>query len=306
MGEDEWVREAMTDDWMVAELLMRLRQSKEQASLLAKRLVVVLPEWGMRQPRSRQILRCSTVQAKKEGESTRASPTTPLSWSGGMSLSGSGTVDCYEESSCPVKRKSVVRSKVISTGENSGRRSRKKKTYAELKEEESELLKERIHLKKELATLRTDFGEQRAWNVKLKKMKVKSIFLSLHSLLTVKLFGAKPTELSEQDSIMCKLPVQLDFQLQPAKEEATNVDLKEGDCDVLNQEEAYSVDHFPSVLPKQDVSDERDAVAFPSSVPDSCRIQKEDGDKADNLFVLPDLNLPLDEDSNSEVLYGIS
>ncbi|XP_042510206.1 uncharacterized protein LOC122085741 [Macadamia integrifolia] len=269
MGEEEWVREAMTDDRMVAELLMRLRQSKEDTSLPAKRLVAVLPVWGMRQPRSRQILRCNTVQVKKEGDSTRASPTTPLSWSGGTSLSGSGTVDGYEESSCPLKRKSGVRSKVISTSENGGKRSRKKKTFAELKEEESFLLKERINLKKELATLRAKFEEQRTWNVTLKKMK-------------------------------------FDMQLQSAKEEPAKIELKEADGDVPNQTQANPVGHSPSVFPKHDTSDEHDAVAYPSSVPDSCRIQEEDGDKANNFFELPDLNLPLEEDSNSEVLYGIS
>ncbi|KAJ4959197.1 hypothetical protein NE237_026308 [Protea cynaroides] len=253
MKEDEWIREAMMDDLLVVELMMRFRQSKDHASLPAKRLVAVLPEWGMRQPRSRQILRCNSVQVKKEGESTRDSPTTPLSWSGGTSFSGSGTVDGYEESSCPVKRRNGVRSKVISTGENNGRRSRKKKTFAELKEEESLLLKERMHLKKELARLRTNYEAQRTWNVSLKKMKI-------------------------------------DLQLQSVKEEAAHVELMEVVCDVPNQIQANSVDHSPSTMPKHDACGEAD----------SCRIPK-DGVQADNFFVLPDLNLPFDEDSNSEV-----
>ncbi|RVX19598.1 hypothetical protein CK203_005138 [Vitis vinifera] len=52
------------------------------------------------------------------------------------------------------------------------KRSRRKKTFAELKEEEILLLKERTYLKKELATLRVTFKEQRATNESLKRMKI--------------------------------------------------------------------------------------------------------------------------------------
>ncbi|XP_043719091.1 uncharacterized protein LOC122667011 [Telopea speciosissima] len=272
MGENEWITDAMTDDWLVVEVLMRLRQPEEHASLPTKRLVSVLPEWGLRQPRSRQILRCSSVQVKKDGESRRASPTTPLSWSGGTSFSGSGAVDGYEECSHPVKGSSGVRSKVISTSVTAGRRSRKKKTFAELKEEESLLLKESINLKKELETLRADFEEQRAKNETFKRMK-------------------------------------LDLQLQSGKDAATSVDLMDAaDCEVPDQTEANSVDYSHLNFPKHDECDERDAVACPSSDSDSRRIEEKDASAlmANNFFVLPDLNLPLEEDSNSELLYGLS
>ncbi|KAJ4952214.1 hypothetical protein NE237_029046 [Protea cynaroides] len=201
MGEDEWVRKATMDDSLVVELLMSLRH----ASIPEKRLEALLPKWGMKQPRSRQIPRCNNVQAKKDGESRRASPTTPLSWSGGTSFSGSGAVDGYEESSHPIKHSTGVRSKVISTSETTGRRSRKKKTFTELKEEEDLLLKESIQLKKELATLRTDFEELKTRNETLKRMK-------------------------------------LDLELVPAKVVATFVELKDVDCDVPDQREANSVD----------------------------------------------------------------
>ncbi|XP_022131906.1 uncharacterized protein LOC111004928 [Momordica charantia] len=56
------------------------------------------------------------------------------------------------------------------------KRLRRKKTFAELKEEEGMLLKEKLHLKKELASLRATFEEQRAKNESLKKMKVEVDF----------------------------------------------------------------------------------------------------------------------------------
>ncbi|XP_042493553.1 uncharacterized protein LOC122073098 [Macadamia integrifolia] len=270
MGEDEWITDAMKDDRLVAELLMRLRHTEEHASLPTKRPVAVFPKWGFRQPRTRQILRCHNVQPKKEDESRRASPTTPLSWSGATtSLSGSGAVDGYEESSHIVKRTSGVRSKVISTSViAAGRRSRKKKTFAELKEEESLLLKESIHLKKALITLRTNFEEQRARNETFKRMK-------------------------------------LDLQLQSEKV-AISVELKDADCQVPDQTEANLVDHSHSVFPKHGAFDERDAVACPTPGSDSCRIEKKDALKTNNFFALPDLNLPLEEDLNSELINGIS
>lgn len=51
------------------------------------------------------------------------------------------------------------------------KKSRKRKTFAELKEEEGLLLKERVHLNKEIATLRATFKEQSTRNESLKKMK---------------------------------------------------------------------------------------------------------------------------------------
>lgn len=52
------------------------------------------------------------------------------------------------------------------------KKSRRRKTFAELKEEESVLLKEKVHLKKEIASMRVTFKEQRAENSSLKRMKV--------------------------------------------------------------------------------------------------------------------------------------
>ncbi|KAL8161998.1 hypothetical protein V2J09_013487 [Rumex salicifolius] len=59
---------------------------------------------------------------------------------------------------------------------SASKRSRRKRTFAELKEEESSLLKEREHLKKQLESLRLKLEEQRLFNERLKRIK-----LNLHA-----------------------------------------------------------------------------------------------------------------------------
>ncbi|OVA12894.1 hypothetical protein BVC80_1803g11 [Macleaya cordata] len=283
MGEDEWVNDAMKDDSVVVELLMRLKQS-EAAAVAAKIPVLMMTslEWGVRLPRSRQVIRCSNnVQIKKEGESTRASPTTPLSWSGGgTSVSGGGggggcvgggaTVgDGFEESSKPIKRPSAAgRSKVNGTNEPTNRRSRKKKTFAELKEEESLLLKERIHLKKELATLAITHEEQEARNSQLKRLK-------------------------------------LDLQLQSAKQTFSADVTNEG---IYNQSYNREIGQMPTTLPMVGTCQDLDAAAVCplTTLPTDPSSEQEDIETRQSLFELPDLNVPLEEDSGSEVLYGMS
>ncbi|KAB1204669.1 hypothetical protein CJ030_MR8G012741 [Morella rubra] len=174
MARDDWLKTAMTDDTVVAELLVRLKQSQAASSSPASWPRAVVPlRWGLRLPRSRpSASRCDAVQRVKEADSTRCSPTTPLSWSGGASPSG--TADGFEESSFHTSLSPVAfRSKGTAANESTGtKKSRRKKTFAELKEEESSLLKERICLRKELATLRATFKEQRASNETLKRMKL--------------------------------------------------------------------------------------------------------------------------------------
>lgn len=106
MVGDEWVRAAMTDDAVVVELLVRLKQSQASSSSSPKswpRALVPL-RWGLRQPRSRP--RCDAVLRRKEADSTRCSPTTPLSWSGGAPPSP--TTDGFEASSGPASRSKVL------------------------------------------------------------------------------------------------------------------------------------------------------------------------------------------------------
>ncbi|XP_077222510.1 uncharacterized protein LOC143856236 [Tasmannia lanceolata] len=77
MGEDsdEWLRSAMTDKSMVAEMLIRLSKPREVISPAKLR-------WGFRQPRSRQITLRGILEAKEEEKRTN-SPASPFSFSGG-------------------------------------------------------------------------------------------------------------------------------------------------------------------------------------------------------------------------------
>lgn len=107
-ADEEWVVAAMSNDTMVVELLVRLHGEAPPPPPQVLSL-----EWTVRQRRSRPI----SVNAKKLAQSHRASPSTPLSWSGGTSLSGgSGGAGGggSEESSRPLSQKlsSAARSKV--------------------------------------------------------------------------------------------------------------------------------------------------------------------------------------------------
>ncbi|XP_028799081.1 uncharacterized protein LOC114754483 isoform X1 [Neltuma alba] len=171
MVNDEWIGAAMTNDMVVVELLIHLRQSQAAPKSRPLTAAAAPLSWGLKQPRSRLAPRW------KDADSTRCSPTTPLSWSG--AASPSITADGCEESSRPsLVSQQASRSKASAsatsacTGNSaSTKRCRKNKTFAELKEEESVLLKERTHLEKELATLSATFNEQRARNESLKRIK---------------------------------------------------------------------------------------------------------------------------------------
>ncbi|GMY29221.1 hypothetical protein FCV25MIE_24463 [Fagus crenata] len=184
MVSDEWVRAAMTDDTVVVQLLVRLKQSQtasSSSSLKSSPKAVVPLRWGLRLPRSRPpTMRCDAVSRRKDADSTRCSPTTPLSWSGGASPSA--TADGFDDSSFHTSVSyAATRSKGTAANESTAtKRTRRKKTFAELKEEESSLLKERTNLRKELATLRVTFKEQRVRNESLKRMKLD---LGLHSAM---------------------------------------------------------------------------------------------------------------------------
>ncbi|ESW08975.1 hypothetical protein PHAVU_009G090200 [Phaseolus vulgaris] len=166
MLNDDWVRAAMTDETFVVEVLLRLKQTVSTES--HHRLPL---SWGLKQPRSRSRL-ATAVSRCDAAVSTRCSPTTPLSWSSGASPSA--TADGYEDSS---RQHHAARSKATATSgytanSASTKRCRRKKTFAELKEEENSLLKERIYLKKEIATINANFEAQGAKNESLKKIKL--------------------------------------------------------------------------------------------------------------------------------------
>ncbi|KAJ8553593.1 hypothetical protein K7X08_024271 [Anisodus acutangulus] len=177
MTEEEWLKAAIMDDTMVAELLLRLNQVNPLSKSKLKKSGLPL-EWTVRQRRSRPV----SVNAKKPAP--RASPTTPLSWSGATSVScgdgggsGGGVDGGCEESSGPTtpsKTPSSTRSKVNGTSDaaTASKKSRKKKTLAELKDEEILLIKERKQLKKELAIVHTNLEKLRDTNQNLKRMKL--------------------------------------------------------------------------------------------------------------------------------------
>ncbi|CAM8889751.1 unnamed protein product [Rhodiola kirilowii] len=176
--DDDWAVAAMARDSLVVDLLLRL---KHQASRpWAGKLVADLAPagWGVKQPRSgsKSVGLVSECHRKsKERIGRRCSPSTPLSWSGG-SGGGGGGMDGCETSSLPANRSPSSRSKISLTGSEvngaSSSKSKKKKTYAELKEEEDLLIKERTHLHHELAMLGATVKEQRAENENLKRIKL--------------------------------------------------------------------------------------------------------------------------------------
>ncbi|KAL4559887.1 hypothetical protein LXL04_032033 [Taraxacum kok-saghyz] len=164
MSDDNWVAAAMDDIDLVVQVLVTLRQ----AASLHKPPPL---GWSIRQRRSRPQVVVAAPAAAKKSPAARASPTTPLSWSGGTSISGGGGI---EESSKSIQNRSEIsRSKAVRSNETTPtKRPRKKKTLAELKEDETLLLKERKQLKRQLATLQATFDKQRNENESLKKMKM--------------------------------------------------------------------------------------------------------------------------------------
>lgn len=122
--KDEWTRAAMSDDVLVVELLLRLKESRAASSssslLYQFTAKSVIPGWGLRLPRSKASAssssRCDAVWRRnnKKDDSTRCSPTTPLSWSGGSGGSPSGTADGFEESSRPRSKVSLSHSLTLS------------------------------------------------------------------------------------------------------------------------------------------------------------------------------------------------
>ncbi|CAI9766155.1 unnamed protein product [Fraxinus pennsylvanica] len=168
-GDEEWIKKAMADDTMVVELLVRLNKCQ---STPPPPFPPPSPlKWSVRQRRSKPV-----AVDNVKNPAPRASPTTPLSWSGATCLSGGAIDGCPEESSrSPAlpKLSNSSRSKINGTSEQSNKkRSRKKKTLAELKDEENLLRKERRELKMEVAALRVNLEKQRATNESLKRMKI--------------------------------------------------------------------------------------------------------------------------------------
>ncbi|KAG5401491.1 hypothetical protein IGI04_016098 [Brassica rapa subsp. trilocularis] len=151
--QDEWVTAALTEDAVVVELLLRLKH----AGTVESAANIPLLRWGSRKPRSR--LGVGGV-LKKETDSARASPMTPLCWSGGSGSGGSScpSADGFEDAS----RQSTCST---STGYGS-------KIFLDLKDAENFQLKERLNLQKNIANVQATYKKRSAKNQSLKRMKL--------------------------------------------------------------------------------------------------------------------------------------
>ncbi|CAI9259860.1 unnamed protein product [Lactuca saligna] len=180
MMKEHWVTAAMTNDAMVAELLIRMRQSSSLDSSAINTPLLPTVRWGHRKSRSKPSAITTAVNASGlRKEQLSGSPTTPLYWSsgGGGSGGGASTSDGYDESSRPSDLSSGGRSTKGGLGNegattSSYKKSKKRKSFAELKEEEDFLLKEKLHLNRELESMRLTMNKQIATSQKLKKFKI--------------------------------------------------------------------------------------------------------------------------------------
>ncbi|CAA3023615.1 Hypothetical predicted protein [Olea europaea subsp. europaea] len=255
-GDEEWVEAAMSDDNMVVELLLRLNQSNPRMSATFKQTALPL-EWSVRQRRSKSIAIDSAFKP-----AFRGSPTTPLSWSGATSISGgcvgsAGTVDVSPEESSrssDPKLSKPTRSEVNGTGEKSTKRSRKKKTLAELQVEENVLDKEQGELEREIAGLRTNLEKQKATNDSLKR-----IMLEL---------ATKRRSMIETESQF--------------------------------QQNSEARHHIPPVFPPFVLGNDDLLQCCPPNGP----FEEKAASPCEAKFVLPDLNLTLEEEASFEVLCG--
>ncbi|KAI4380979.1 hypothetical protein MLD38_007102 [Melastoma candidum] len=180
---DDWLSSAISDDRIVAQLLLHIHHPTS-SSLLPP------PQWGVRHPRSRMVFTCDLSPDKKR-DSSRNSPTTPLAWS------------VVVDSTSPYPRsKAVIADEPATPDAN---KSKKKMTFAEIKEDEVSLLKERVHFNEEIATLRTTFMEHTATNENLKRIKL-DFDLNSTDGATTATDGKKKTALTleEKPILICR------------------------------------------------------------------------------------------------------
>ncbi|KAJ8617531.1 hypothetical protein MRB53_013717 [Persea americana] len=172
---DGWVEEALQTDFMAANMLMRLSGEGRPPQ-----------KWLRRLPRSRQHHPSNpTGRVKDLQESARASPTTPLSFSGSSSPSASdeptrptNRTRRLNDSDYPAARAEAAATDTIwkmcgsKTDMGLKTRTKKRKTIAELREEENSLLMDRGELIKEVEILQATYKDLMLKNGKLKKLKL--------------------------------------------------------------------------------------------------------------------------------------
>ncbi|XP_034209935.1 uncharacterized protein LOC117623166 isoform X2 [Prunus dulcis] len=307
--DDGWVNLAMNDEAAVVDVLLLLRHAEPPRPSKTSRDLPSL-RWSVRQRRSKNVPRHHHAsdlvvvegKDKKKGESSeaRASPTTPLSWSGATSVSG-GALDGSEESSRAPKPTDAARSKVAVRSEAAiFKRPRKKKTLAELKEEESFLLKERRNLKNQLATLRLTVEKQRATNESLRKIKTITHCLKTSRSLSFQQWPTPGSLVSSTKDASC---IQLDLQLPLTTMKATT-SVVPGESISYQLEQVNAVGVPTKIMPT--IVHCSNLGASQSSCPPNVSCKVEEAGSQDAAFSLPDLNLPFGDDPSSEVLYRTS
>lgn len=149
MADDNWTRKALRDDSIVVSLLLQIKQQYKSSPPVLR--------WGQRQLRSKP-----SSKEPHTSTATRCSPTTPLSWSAASLSDGCDTSAPRSKGTCAYEAGTSTNCK----------KSRKKKTFSELREEESYLMNERVHLEKQLASVNVTLNEQRYRGDNLKRIKL--------------------------------------------------------------------------------------------------------------------------------------
>ncbi|KAK6284857.1 hypothetical protein POUND7_003809 [Theobroma cacao] len=289
MSEEEWVKEAITNDMLVAEVLLSLAQAEppppppppNQSAKNNCGSPALQLEWSVRQRRSKQALR-------KKGEPARASPTTPLSWSSGTSVSGGGGADGSEGSSRPsLKPVGNARSK----------------TLPELKEEMSSHLKENKSLKSELDMVKLKFESLRATNGTLsRKLKFEKEKATNESSKRIKVKSSLPLSASVAASAFAILHgclFVLDISEDADDRQKKNAfDLKKRFLEYQSHQATKTTTACPE--PENTISElsqQREVAYQPSSVGCNKReVSVLDVASCEASFMLPDLNLPIGDD----------
>ncbi|XP_048612406.1 uncharacterized protein BNAC04G56340D isoform X1 [Brassica napus] len=199
--QDEWVTAALTEDSVVVELLLRLKH----AGTVESAANIPLLRWGSRKPRSRLGVGAGVGGLlKKETDSARASPMTPLCWSGGSGSGGSscpsadGFEDASRQSTCSTSTRYGSKALHVTNEISSYKRSKKQKVstslslsffylarslylmllgnilqiFLDLKDAENFQLKERLNLQKNIANVQATYEKRSAKNQSLKRMKL--------------------------------------------------------------------------------------------------------------------------------------
>lgn len=117
---DEWVQEAMSDDSLVVELLLKLNQPEPLPAPRRRRrfppglakegtVLALSVDWSVRQRRSSSKHVMMTRRKKGSDSSAHASPSTPFSFSCATSVSGGG--DGFDEATTSLPSKSIATSR---------------------------------------------------------------------------------------------------------------------------------------------------------------------------------------------------